>query len=609
MNKAVIKSASKASVTLRGVLSLLLALCLVIGMATVALADSGGHTDTIKFSHDPHNTGSLVGGDGYIEVTGLPSDEDYSYIRMLLFRSGISKAVADETFAGSERIKFSFSLSDGDYYFEMYHNADRYGEYDALMWGKDFPVSIKGGVASFPLSPVYDSNVSIFTPKRADATAAEYYLRPSRFIQSDDAEVRATAEGITRGISGDYDKARAIHDWVAGNIYYDYSLADVILSTGGVTVADSSATEVLATRRGVCEGFSNLTAALLRAVGIPAKKVSGFALGLSTTGEWTPAILSGSRQTNHAWNEALIGGRWVILDTTWDSDNEYYSAADMIFGGMRYRKYFDPTMELFSADHMLADYSEDVLREFVIEGGKLTAYNGIKPDVVIPVGVSSIGARAFDDITITSVAIHAGVELIEGFAFTYHETSRDNPNMFYIHERKDFTILGSPGTYAESYAKARGIKFAPLLLATPSETSFIMDGKAVSVPEAYSISETNYLQLRGIAVLMNGTAAQFNVFWDGEYAVIETGKPFTGSVTPASLKETGNLTPSSTKFKIDGKVTTIENAYLIDGNTNYLQLREVAERLIGTASQFNVYWDSAASRAVIEPGKPYTGVK
>jgi hypothetical protein len=52
-----------------------------------------------------------------------------------------------------------------------------------------------------------------------------------------------------------------------------------------------------------------------------------------------------------------------------------------------------------------------------------------------------------------------------------------------------------------------------------------------------------------------------------------------------------------------------DNAYLIDGDTNYLQLREFAEKLNGTASQFNAYWDSALSSAVIEPGKPYTGVK
>lgn len=149
---------------------------------------------------------------------------------------------------------------------------------------------------------------------------------------------------------------------------------------------------------------------------------------------------------------------------------------------------------------------------------------------------------------------------------------------------------------------------APKLSATPSKTAFVMDGNPVSVPQAYNVSDSNYLQLRAIAVLLNGTAAQFDVTYDGKYAVIETGKPYSGSVTETALKETDNVRPSSTAFKIDGIVVTFEKAYLIDGDTNYLQLREVGEKLSGTSSQFNVYYDDAAKQAVIEPGKPYTGI-
>jgi hypothetical protein len=149
----------------------------------------------------------------------------------------------------------------------------------------------------------------------------------------------------------------------------------------------------------------------------------------------------------------------------------------------------------------------------------------------------------------------------------------------------------------------------PKLTASPSKTVFVMGGKTVSVPQAYTVSGNNYLQLRAIAVLLNGTAAQFNVGWDGAYAVIETGKPYTGTVSAASLKETTNVRQSATNFKLDGEVVKFEKAYLIDGDTNYLQLREVAERLSGTKSQFNIYWDDTAKQAVVEPGKAYTGVK
>lgn len=142
--------------------------------------------------------------------------------------------------------------------------------------------------------------------------------------------------------------------------------------------------------------------------------------------------------------------------------------------------------------------------------------------------------------------------------------------------------------------------------AIPSKTDFMMDGKPVSVTTAYSINDTNYLQLRAIAVMLNGTSAQFDVGWDGQYAVIETGKPYSGTITNTNTQNTTNVRISNTKFMLNGKAFTFLDARLIDGDTNYIQLREFAQKLSGTASQFNVYWDSTASKAVIQPGVAYT---
>ncbi len=161
---------------------------------------------------------------------------------------------------------------------------------------------------------------------------------------------------------------------------------------------------------------------------------------------------------------------------------------------------------------------------------------------------------------------------------------------------------------APNHAEFRFIPAAAeILTAKPSTTGFVMGGKAVSVPEAYGVNGNNYLQLRGIAVLLSGTAAQFNVGWDGAYAVIETGKPYTGTSNPAVLAETTDVKRSGTTFKLNSEVISFQNAYLIGGPSNYIQLREVAEALSGTASQFNVYWDNDAGKAVIAPGEAYTG--
>lgn len=66
--------------------------------------------------------------------------------------------------------------------------------------------------------------------------------------------------------------------------------------------------------------------------------------------------------------------------------------------------------------------------------------------------------------------------------------------------------------------------------------------------------------------------------------------------------------PSQTRFVMDGKTIIFDNAYNID-DSNYIQLRSVAQMLSGTKSQFNVYWDEELRQAVIETGLPYTGVK
>ena len=148
---------------------------------------------------------------------------------------------------------------------------------------------------------------------------------------------------------------------------------------------------------------------------------------------------------------------------------------------------------------------------------------------------------------------------------------------------------------------------AESLIASPSKTSFVMNGTPIFVPQAYNVKDNNYLQLRAIALLLNGTESQFNVSWDGTYAVIETSKQYSGTANPASLETTSNVKLSSNSFKLDDKVVTFEKAYLIDGDTNYLQLREVAQQLSGTKSQFNVYWDDELKQAVIETGTAYTG--
>jgi hypothetical protein len=265
-----------------------------------------------------------------------------------------------------------------------------------------------------------------------------------------------------------------------------------------------------------------------------------------------------------------------------------------------------------------------------LEYGAFSGCSSLKSVTIQPNSIKEIANETFRNTALESIVIPQGVEIIYG-GFQDCAALRSVTIAESVIQIAAYTFDGSPnvtiygvsGSYAEKFAKEKGIPFIagtaptsaqptptpPALSAAPSKTAFLMNGKAVSVPEAYNVADNNYLQVRGIAALLNGTAAQFNVSWDGSYAVIETGKPYSGTSTPAALAPTTNVRKSATQFKIDGSVVSYDNAYLIDGATNYIQLREFAEKLNGTASQFNVYWDSSLKQAVIEPGNPYTGVK
>jgi len=56
---------------------------------------------------------------------------------------------------------------------------------------------------------------------------------------------------------------------------------------------------------GICYDYAALFAAMLRSIGIPTKLVKGYS-------KENPEVY-------HAWNEVLINGTWIVVDTTLDA--------------------------------------------------------------------------------------------------------------------------------------------------------------------------------------------------------------------------------------------------------------------------------------------------
>lgn len=130
-----------------------------------------------------------------------------------------------------------------------------------------------------------------------DASALEA-LKPNAFVQSDDKKIIAAARGAVGNTTDTAEAARRIADWVSKHI-----------TRKDLSVGYASASEVLRSGQGDCTEHSVLTAALCRAVGIPAR----IADGMAYTPEWRGRknIFAG-----HQWTQVLVSGKWYDLDAT-----------------------------------------------------------------------------------------------------------------------------------------------------------------------------------------------------------------------------------------------------------------------------------------------------
>lgn len=114
---------------------------------------------------------------------------------------------------------------------------------------------------------------------------------------------------LTNGISSDEEKTRIIHDWTALNIRYD---VEGFFGNGKI-VYDTY--DVIKTGKSVCEGYCNVMEMLLTQAGIENKKISGYARGYGFN-----LFAEGEKfENNHAWTAVKLGGKWQLIDVTWNS--------------------------------------------------------------------------------------------------------------------------------------------------------------------------------------------------------------------------------------------------------------------------------------------------
>ncbi len=157
--------------------------------------------------------------------------------------------------------------------------------------GGTFRLEFVATVDAVPNRPIPPDAAQV--PPREIPAEVLVYTLPSRYCQSD--LLARMAEGEFGGIETGGGRVLAIAEWVRRHVEYRYGTTD------SLTSAFDTATE----RIGVCRDFAHLVIAFCRALDIPARYVSGYALGLE------PPDFHGYAQT-------YVGGAWHNVDATFE---------------------------------------------------------------------------------------------------------------------------------------------------------------------------------------------------------------------------------------------------------------------------------------------------
>lgn len=181
-------------------------------------------------------------------------------------------------------------------------------QYAELVWNDPPPGTITGMVTysvnttanwdKFVTSDPFPINCD-FIPEGVSP-----FLQATEHIQSDNPMITSLASSLTDGLDQEWKAVLAIIGWVMDNITYGQN-------------QNIDAVSTYIDKVGACSNFSYLTCAILRAAGIPARKVSGLSLSkpysLPYEGGSFNSIDSG--QGFHAWIEAYYPSLgWVPYD-------------------------------------------------------------------------------------------------------------------------------------------------------------------------------------------------------------------------------------------------------------------------------------------------------
>lgn len=147
----------------------------------------------------------------------------------------------------------------------------------------------------------------------------------------------AAAETVITAITNDgmseFDKVKAIHDYIVVNVDYP---AHIDMNNRSLFTAEGALVNKLA----VCQGYAEAFSLLCHKAGIQTEMVYGIAD-------------NGQSRESHAWNIVRVDGVWYQIDTTWDDPITQNTAGG---ANLRYSYFLIPD-SVMNQDHFADRYT------------------------------------------------------------------------------------------------------------------------------------------------------------------------------------------------------------------------------------------------------------
>jgi len=244
----------------------------------------------------------------YIYVSGIAIPDDSGYTDRWYHSVFFRVAQTDLGYTNYFTFPVDFQNKFSGYLYFRANGTNRIYAYRVPDYGLYPRPSVTRGVdhtvSQYAPTLVFYVNVSNAVP------SGQQYLLPTYEVDCGTKAIRDYAQTITTGASTDVEKLDTIFTFLVNgdtNGAFTYNYYDEIYP-GYLDVSWNSifiASHFLSRRKGVCNDFAELFAAMARSLGFQVKRVSG----------------SKPSGGGHMWNIVYVDGGWKRVDATWANSN------------------------------------------------------------------------------------------------------------------------------------------------------------------------------------------------------------------------------------------------------------------------------------------------